>query len=118
CTRTPPHTAPAGGVEPPVSVPIPSGASYAATAADDPPDEPPGTRLRSQGLCDGPNAEFSVEEPMANSSQLALPRITTPASRSRLVMVASYGGHQPSRMPDPPAVAISLLVKTSLSPRS
>src|SRR6516165_12500871 len=98
-------------MEPPVSVPTPSGASKAATAAEEPPEEPPGTRARSHGLCDGPNAEFSVDEPMANSSMLVLPRITTPASRRRLVMVASYGGHQPSRMADPQVVGMSMEVK-------
>ncbi len=72
-----------------MSVPIASGASNAATAAAEPPDEPPGTRLRSQGLRDGPKAEFSVDEPMANSSMLVLPRMTIPARLSRLVMVAS-----------------------------
>src|SRR6266851_5825582 len=102
-------------MEPPVSVPMPSGAWYAATAAADPPDEPPGTRVRSHGLRDGPNAEFSVDEPMANSSMLVLPRITTPASRNRLVTVASYGGTQPARILDPQVVCMSVVVNTSLS---
>ena len=41
-----------------------------ATAAADPPLEPPGTRDGSRGLRVGPNAEFSVDEPIANSSRL------------------------------------------------
>ena len=49
-----PQTAAGCRIEPPVSVPIPSGASYAATAALDPPEEPPGIRLRSHGLCETP----------------------------------------------------------------
>src|SRR5215472_19328912 len=110
-----PHTAPGCRIEPPVSVPMPSGASNAVTAAEEPPEDPPGTRLRFQGLCDGPNAEFSVDDPIANSSMLALPRITTPACLSRRVMVASYGGRQPSRIRDPQVVGISVVVKTSLS---
>ena len=61
----------------------------AATAAALPPDEPPGTRPMSQGFRVGPKAEFSVEEPMANSSRLVLPIATAPASRSRLTTVAS-----------------------------
>jgi hypothetical protein len=72
-----------------VSVPIASGAMNAASDADEPPPEPPGTRARSHGLRVGPNAEFSVEEPIANSSMLVLPRIGTPAARSRRVTVAS-----------------------------
>ena len=82
-TPTIPQTAAGCRIEPPVSVPSASGASNAATAAEEPPDEPPGTRLRSQGLRDGPKAEFSVEEPIANSSMLVLPRMTIPASLSR-----------------------------------
>ncbi len=36
--------------EPPPSVPIASGPSPAATAAPEPPDDPPGVRSRFQGL--------------------------------------------------------------------
>src|SRR5450759_825610 len=67
-------------IEPPVSVPVAALTSRAATAAALPPDEPPGVRLRSHGFCTGPKAEFSVAEPMANSSQLSLPRVTTPCA--------------------------------------
>ncbi len=65
------------------------GAKLAATAAALPPLEPPGTRLESRGFLVGPKAEFSVEEPMANSSRLALPTITAPAARNRATTVAS-----------------------------
>src|SRR6266571_3643752 len=51
-----PQTAPGWRIDPPVSVPIASGVSNEATAAAEPPDEPPGTRLRSQGLRDGADA--------------------------------------------------------------
>jgi len=86
-------------IEPPVSVPVTAGARRAATAAALPPDEPPGTRLGSQGLrtgagCSKPSgatAEFSLAEPMANSSQLSLPRVTAPASARRVTTVASNG---------------------------
>ena len=37
-------------IEPPVSVPVAAGSRRAATAAAEPPDEPPGTRLSSHGL--------------------------------------------------------------------
>ena len=60
-----------------------------ATAAALPPDEPPGTRVGSQGFRVGPKAEFSVDEPMANSSRLVLPTSTAPAPRSRDTAVAS-----------------------------
>src|SRR5947199_8487457 len=69
-----------------------------ATAAALPPLEPPGTRVTSCGLRVGPKAEFSVDEPMANSSRFVLPTTIAPASCSRETMVASYGGRQCSRI--------------------
>jgi hypothetical protein len=88
-TPTVPVTDAGWRIEPPVSVPIASGASNAASEADEPPPEPPGTRSRSHGLWVTPYAEFSVEEPIANSSMLVLPRMTMPASSSLRVTVAS-----------------------------
>jgi hypothetical protein len=86
-------------MEPPVSVPVAAATRRAATAAALPPDEPPGTRVRSQGLSTGPKAEFSLAEPIANSSQLSLPSSTVPApgprpgspGPSRATTVASKG---------------------------
>ncbi len=72
-----------------MSEPRASGASKAATAAADPPPEPPGMRSRSHGLRVGPYAENSVEEPIANSSMLVLPSGTRPAARERATTVAS-----------------------------
>ena len=37
-------------IEPPVSVPVVAGTRPAATATAEPPEEPPGTRVRSQGF--------------------------------------------------------------------
>ena len=61
----------------------------AATAAAEPPEEPPGTRLRSRGLCTGFQAEFSLDEPMANSSQFNFPNTTAPAASRRATAVQS-----------------------------
>ena len=47
---TTPHREAGWRIEPPVSVPSASGASHAATAAAEPPLEPPGMRVTSQGL--------------------------------------------------------------------
>src|SRR3954467_1844403 len=102
-------------MEPPVSVPTARGASKAATAAAEPPPEPPGMRSRSQGLCVGPYAECSVEEPIANSSMLVLPRMGRTASRSLRTTVASYGGIQPSRILDPQVVGRPSVASTSLT---
>ena len=63
------------------ALPYKAGVVQAAlTAAADPPLEPPGVRVKSQGLKVGPYPEFSVDEPIANSSIFVLPRITTPAA--------------------------------------
>ena len=70
---------------------MPSGASPDASAAAVPPPEPPGTRSRSCGFFVCLYAEFSVDDPMANSSRLVLPRIGMPAARSLATTVASYG---------------------------
>ena len=86
-------------IEPPVSVAVAARHRSAATAADEPPDEPPGTSLqvdglpslprRRHGLTTGPKQLVSLDEPIANSSQLSLPSITAPASHRFWVTVDS-----------------------------
>ena len=80
---TTPHRAAGWRTEPPVSVPSAHTASLAATAAAEPPEDPPGTVSRFHGLRTGPKAEFSFEEPIANSSQFVFPTSTDPAAFSR-----------------------------------
>ena len=75
-------------MDPPVSLPRAAHAIPAATAAAEPPLDPPGTRERSQGFLTGPKAEFSFEEPMANSSQLVFPTTRAPAVCNFLTAVA------------------------------
>ena len=78
-------------IEPPVSVPVAPSARCAATAAAEPPDDPPGTSTASvscrrfHGFSTAPQAEVMFDEPMANSSMFALPRKIAP-SRSRLAV--------------------------------
>ena len=74
-----------------MSVPVVAGTRRAATATALPPDEPPAMRAVSHGLRAGNQAEFSLEPPIANSSQLSLPSVTAPAAASRLTTVASKG---------------------------
>src|SRR6266704_3402348 len=93
-----PHNEAGWRTDPPVSEPSATGTIPAATAAAEPPDDPPGTREVSQGFFTGPNAEFSFDDPIANSSQLVLPITTAPAAIRRSMTVASYGGTNPSRM--------------------
>ena len=81
-------------IEPPVSVPVAPRQRCAATAAAEPPDEPPGTSgvfapLRRHGEITGPKNEVSFDEPMANSSLLSLPSITAPSRQSCAVTVDS-----------------------------
>jgi len=83
-----PQSAAGCRMEPPVSDPRDQGTCRSATAAAEPPLEPPGTRPWSHGLSVFLNAEFSVLEPMANSSMLVLPTTTAPAASSRATHVA------------------------------
>src|SRR3712207_3350157 len=89
---------------PPVSVPRVKWPMPAATAAADPPLDPPGTLDRSHGLRLTPHAEFSVEEPIANSSQLVLPSSTAPPDFSLAGTVPSNGGTNVFRWREPQVV--------------
>src|SRR2546430_14824737 len=101
-------------MEPPVSDPSAATAMSAATAAAAPPDEPPGTRLKSRGLWTGFHAEFSFDEPMANSSQFSLPRTIAPAASRRDTAVQSYGGRELPKIFDPAVGRTPLVTITSL----
>ncbi len=86
---TMPHMAAGWRMEPPVSEPNASGTMRAATAAAEPPLEPPGVRSSAHGFLVILNAEFSVDEPIANSSQFVFPTGTAPARSNRSTTVAS-----------------------------
>src|SRR3954451_3926021 len=70
-------------IEPPMSLPCANAIIPAATAAPDPPDEPPAERSRSHGFRVGPYAAGSVVKSLASSGVLVLPTITKPADRKR-----------------------------------
>jgi len=89
---TTPQSAAGCRIDPPVSDPSAIGVRLEATAAADPPLEPPGIRSSAHGLRTGPNAEFSFDDPMANSSQFVLPTTMAPAASSRSTTAALYGG--------------------------
>src|SRR3989338_8043859 len=76
-------------IEPNVSDPSAATARLEATATAEPPDEPPGTRVRSWGFFAILNAEFSVDDPMANSSMLVFPRNTARSFLSFVITLAS-----------------------------
>src|SRR5207237_9464734 len=106
-------------MEPPVSVAVAARQRSAATAAADPPDEPPGTSgatshsgdtillsgfvllgpfkvrfsyRRRHGLTTLPNALVSFDDPIPNSSLLSLPSMIAPASHKFCPTVDSYVG--------------------------
>src|ERR1700690_2504304 len=60
-----------------------------ATAAAEPPLEPPGLRDKSQGFRVGPRHVGSVTNSPANSGVLVRPRIERPAARQRAANGAS-----------------------------
>src|SRR5580704_11498039 len=93
-------------IEPPVSVPVAASAARDATAAAEPPDEPPGTsgRLsprRRHGFSTAPKAQVALAEPIANSSMFTLPSITAPSRQRLAVTVDSYGGLKPLSIFEP-----------------
>src|SRR5690606_10469406 len=92
-----------------------------ATAEAEPPEEPPGVRSALEaedfhGLTTLPNAEVSLDEPMANSSMLSLPSITAPSRQRLAVTVDSYSGLKPSRMWPAAWVCPPLVAKRSFTP--
>jgi hypothetical protein len=68
-------------IEPPPSEAWAKGAMRAAIAAPEPPLEPPGVRLTSQGLRQTPSASGSVTGARPNSGVLVLATNTSPALR-------------------------------------
>src|SRR5437867_10819892 len=75
-------------IDPSVSVPIPTAAKLAETAAPVPELEPHGLRSRAYGFAHCPpralqQLEDCLERMVAHSERVDLPRITAPAPRSR-----------------------------------
>ena len=63
------------------------------------------------------NAEFSVDEPIANSSMFNFPKITPPSDLTASETVASYGDMYPSNILDAQVFCIPLTLILSLTPR-
>ena len=78
-------------IEPPPSLAWASGTMRAATAAAEPPLEPPAVRVGSHGLRVGPNSTGSVVALSPNSGVLVRPRIISPARLCRFTISASAG---------------------------
>ena len=82
----------------------------APTAAPLPLDEPPGVRLSSHGLRDGPGVA------KANSVVTVLPTIAAPALRSANTQAPSQPDDQPSKIGLPTCIGMSSVSCTSLMP--
>ncbi len=78
-------------IEPPPSFACASGTMPLATAAADPPDEPPVVRPCCQGLCVGPYAVGSVVGTRPSSGVFVRPRTTKPASMYRSARLSVCG---------------------------
>src|SRR3982751_1298332 len=113
-TPTTPQNAAGWRIDPPVSEPSVATAVAFATAAAEPPLEPPGTRDLSCGFLTAPYAEFSFDDPIANSSQFVFPRMIAPAVSSRATAVASYGGKKCCNTFEPAVVRRPRVTMTSL----
>src|SRR5436305_11116478 len=82
--------------DPPPSEPVAHGTIPAATAAAEPPDEPPVVRERSQGLRVMPLASLAVQGKIVNSGTLVIPMGIAPAARSRRTTSASVSAGGPN----------------------
>ena len=103
-------------IEPPVSEPIDMKQRRAATAAPEPPLEPPGMCSWFHALRQVPKCGLFVVEPKANSCMLFLPTITAPASLSFAVTTASAAGTASLKMREPLVVTTPAVLKRSFNP--
>jgi hypothetical protein len=78
-------------IEPPPSLAWATGTIPLATAAAEPPEEPPVVLSVFQGLRVGPYARGSVVIVVPNSGQFVRPRMMQPAACSASVMKLSVG---------------------------
>src|SRR5215470_8430724 len=90
---TTPHHAAGSRTDPPVSVPMATGARPAPTATPEPLDEPPGVRwtFASHGFLGVPRCVLVPQLPIANSTVWVLPRTIIPSPTSRSASVAVTG---------------------------
>ncbi len=75
-------------IEPPVSVPSAKGTKLSSTETAEPPEEPPGTSVGSRGFLVTLKSLFSVEDPCAKASRLALATQIAPSASNFSMAVA------------------------------
>ena len=96
-----------------MSLPSSRPVSPAATAAADPPDEPPGCASRSQGLFVVPKTGLWSASPGVGG-QVGLAEDDRPSRRSRATASASLAGTYPARSGAPAVVRIPAVSSESL----
>src|SRR5207253_8021497 len=84
-------------IDPPPSLPMPPAEQPDAIAAASPPLEPPGVRVKSQGLLVLPYSALSVSHAIRNSGTVVLPRTIAPADCNRDTRGASASATCPCR---------------------
>src|SRR6516162_2137647 len=87
-------------IEPPPSLPVQMGIIPAATAAAEPPDEPPGVRSAFHGLRVVPWRYVRVQFTDPNSGDVVSPTSTAPAAFRRAVSVQSASATSSSKTRD------------------
>ncbi len=78
--------------EPPVSEPVQTGSMSQASAAAEPPDEPPAISAGSNGLPVAPQTGLREFAPAPNSGTLVLAVTIAPAARTRAIWAESRSG--------------------------
>ena len=89
---TTPHKAAGMRNEPPVSDPVQIGKRSVASAAAEPPDEPPAFKLGLKGLPVAPHTGLRVFAPAPMSGVLVFAVTIAPAARRRVIKLASCVG--------------------------
>ena len=101
-----PHDEAGMRIEPPPSLPCAIGTIPAATAAADPPLEPPAERERSCGFRVGPWSTGSVVPFFPSSGVFVMPSTITPAARARATARLSTAATSSANSRDPREVGI------------
>ncbi len=103
-------------IDPPPSEPVAHGTMPDATAAAEPPDDPPGVRVGSHGLRVTPFAALAVQGKIISSGTFVIPIGIAPAARSlRTTSPSAVSGGRYERDPrvtDWPATGMSSLIAT------
>ena len=104
-------------MEPPASPPLQSGTSRAASAAPEPPLDPPDVRVVSHGLKHGPEIVLSVVPFQPKSGVFVLPTMMAPLARMRSVTMSSFFGTLSPNSREPKVVRMPFVALRSLTPK-